>query len=72
MDGDPNKQNKNNVEIETTFSDNIFIFLQFFLPFGYDGLFALIMKWTNSYWITDLIFYLISGFFFILYFTKNI
>jgi hypothetical protein len=27
MDGDPNKQNKNNVEIETTFSDNFFIFL---------------------------------------------
>jgi len=39
----------------------------FFLPFGYDALFALIMKWTDSYWITDVIFYLISGVFFGVY-----
>jgi len=32
----------------------------FFLPFGYDALFKLILDFTGSYWITDLIFYLIS------------
>lgn len=40
----------------------------FFLPFGYDALFALIMKWTGSYWTADLIFYFISVVFFGLYF----
>ena len=40
----------------------------FFLPFGYDALFALIMKWTGSYWTTYLIFYFISAVFFGLYF----
>ncbi len=40
----------------------------FFLPFGYDALFALIMRWTGSYWTTDLIFYFISVVFFGLYF----
>lgn len=40
----------------------------FFLPFGYDALFALIMKWTDSYWITDVIFYFISACFFGVYF----
>ena len=39
----------------------------FFLPFGYDVLFLMIMELTNSFWITDGIFYLTSGFFFILY-----
>lgn len=36
----------------------------FFLPFGYDVLFAGIMKLTGSYLTTDLIFYLISFSFF--------
>jgi hypothetical protein len=45
---------------------SLFLF-SFFLPFGYDVLFAMIMKWTGSYWITDVIFYLISGLFFISY-----
>ena len=40
----------------------------FFLPFGYDAIFALIMKWTGSYWKADLVFYFISGLFFGLYF----
>jgi hypothetical protein len=39
----------------------------FFLPFGYDALFALIMELTGSYWIADAIFYGISGCFFVLY-----
>ena len=44
------------------------MFAMFFLPFGYDALFALIMKWTGSYWKADLVFYFISALFFGLYF----
>lgn len=40
----------------------------FFLPFGYDAIFALILKYTNSYWLTDGVFYIISGLFFMSYF----
>lgn len=39
----------------------------FFLPFGYDVIFVTIMNLTESYLITDLIFYLISGLFFTSY-----
>ena len=39
----------------------------FFLPFGYDALFKLIMELTGSYWIADAIFYGISGLFFVSY-----
>ena len=40
----------------------------FFLPLGFDALFALIMRWTGSFWVTDIIFYCISLSFFGLYF----
>jgi hypothetical protein len=40
----------------------------FFLPFGYDALFKLIMEITKSYWTTDIIFYVISGCFWLSYF----
>jgi uncharacterized BrkB/YihY/UPF0761 family membrane protein len=40
----------------------------FFNPFGFDILFAALMKWTNSYWHTVAIFYALSGLFFGLYF----
>jgi len=46
----------------------ILILATFFNPLGFDALFALIMKWTGSYWITDAIFYCLSAFFFGLYF----
>ena len=39
----------------------------FFLPFGYDFLFKLIMEVTGSFWVADLIFYGISGSFFACY-----
>lgn len=39
----------------------------FFLPFGYDALFKWIMDITGSYWIADIIFYCVSGLFFISY-----
>lgn len=35
----------------------------FFNPFGYDILFATIMHWTNSYWTTVSMFYLLAGLF---------
>lgn len=44
------------------------ILATFFNPFGFDAIFRLIMEWTGSYWITDLIFYCLSGLFFGLYF----
>ncbi len=40
----------------------------FFNPLGFDALFRTIMNWTGSYWITDIIFYGLSGLFFGLYF----
>jgi uncharacterized membrane protein len=39
----------------------------FFNPLGFDALFALVMKLTGSYWITDIIFYFLSASFFGLY-----
>jgi len=40
----------------------------FFNPLGFDAIFAFVMKLTSSYWTTDLIFYLTSAFWFMLYF----
>lgn len=39
----------------------------FFNPFGYNELFAGIMHYTHSYWITSCIFYGISGSLFLIY-----
>jgi hypothetical protein len=39
----------------------------FFLPFGYDALFKLMMEVTGSYWGADIVFYSISGCFWLLY-----
>jgi hypothetical protein len=39
----------------------------FFLPFGYDMLFKLIMEVSGSYWMADAVFYLVSGFFWLCY-----
>jgi len=44
------------------------ILATFFNPLGFDALFALVMEWTGSYLITDLIFYSMSIFFFSLYY----
>jgi len=43
------------------------ILATFFNPLGFDALFALVMKWTTSYLVTDIIFYSISIFFFSIY-----
>ena len=39
----------------------------FFLPFGYDALFKLIMDLSGSYWVADIVFYSISGCFWLSY-----
>jgi hypothetical protein len=39
----------------------------FFLPFGYDALFKMIMDATGSYWAADIVFYSISGSFWLSY-----
>lgn len=46
----------------------------FFLPFGYDFLFKTIMDITGSFWAADVIFYLISGSFFLsyIYYSKRL
>ena len=39
----------------------------FFLPFGYDALFKLIMDLSGSYWAADAVFYSISACFWLSY-----
>ena len=62
MDEDSEPENKKKT------SSVCLILATFLNPFGFDILFATIMKWTNSYWHTVLIFYFLSAFFFGLYF----
>jgi hypothetical protein len=51
----------------TTLKELFLMLAMFFLPFGYDALFKLIMDVTSSYWMADMVFYSISGCFFISY-----
>ena len=44
------------------------ILATFFNPLGFDAAFALVTEWTDSYIVTDVIFYGISACFFGLYF----
>ena len=52
----------------TKISTIVLMVATFFNPLGFDALFALVMKWTGSYWITDVIFYFLSALFFGVYF----
>jgi hypothetical protein len=52
----------------TFFKDLSLMLAMFFLPFGYDALFKLIMDLSGSYWIADIVFYSISASFFTCYF----
>jgi len=45
----------------------VLMIAMFFNPFGFDALFKIVMDMTGSYWITDIIFYCVSGLFFGLY-----
>lgn len=51
----------------TLYRDLSLMLAMFFLPFGYDMLFKLLMEVTGSYWIADIIFYSISGCFWLSY-----
>jgi hypothetical protein len=50
-----------------TYREVSLMLAMFFLPFGYDALFKMIMDISGSYWVADVVFYSISGFFWLLY-----
>lgn len=49
------------------YKDTSLMLAMFFLPFGYDALFKLIMDLSGSYWVADFVFYSISGCFWLSY-----
>jgi hypothetical protein len=49
------------------YKDTSLMLAMFFLPFGYDALFKLIMDMSGSYWVADVVFYSISGCFWLSY-----
>ena len=49
------------------YRDTSLMLAMFFLPFGYDALFKLLMEVTGSYWVADIVFYFISGCFWLSY-----
>jgi hypothetical protein len=49
------------------YKDTSLMLAMFFLPLGYDALFKLMMELTGSYWGADVIFYSISGCFWLSY-----
>jgi hypothetical protein len=51
----------------TFYKDTSLMLAMFFLPLGYDALFKLIMDLSGSYWVADVIFYSISGCFWLSY-----
>jgi succinate-acetate transporter protein len=51
----------------TFYKDTSLMLAMFFLPFGYDALFKLIMDLTGSYWVADIVFYSFSGCFWLSY-----
>jgi hypothetical protein len=51
----------------TLYKDTSLMLAMFFLPFGYDALFKLIMDLSGSYWVADAVFYSISGCFWLSY-----
>jgi len=51
----------------TFYKDTSLMLAMFFLPFGYDALFKLIMDMSGSYWVADIVFYSISGCFWLSY-----
>ncbi len=59
--------NKTRLAVKRNAATIALMIAMFFNPFGFDALFALVMKWTGSYWVADGIFYAISILFFLLY-----
>jgi hypothetical protein len=58
------KEKKKRLEF---YRDSSLMLAMFFLPFGYDALFKLMMDITGSYWGADVVFYSISGCFWLSY-----
>ena len=58
---------RNTIKRLTYMKDMSLMLAMFFLPFGYDFLFKTIMNATGSFWVADIIFYCISGSFFLSY-----
>jgi len=50
-----------------TMREGSLMMAMFFLPLGYDALFKLAMDLTGSYWGADIVFYSISGCFWLSY-----
>jgi len=70
MDPDGDKQNKiskREKQKNNFYKDTSLMLAMFFLPFGYDALFKLIMDMSGSYWVADIVFYSISGCFWLSY-----
>jgi len=61
------KKLKQKQERLTFYRDTSLMLAMFFLPFGYDALFKLIMDLSGSYWVADIVFYSISGCFWLSY-----
>lgn len=61
------KKLKEKTQRLTFYRDMSLMLAMFFLPFGYDALFKLIMDLTGSYWAADIVFYSISGCFWLSY-----
>ena len=59
--------NKTRLAVKRNAATIALMIAMFFNPFGFDALFALVMRWTGSYWVADGIFYAISILFFLLY-----
>jgi hypothetical protein len=55
-------------KIKENYLTAILMTAMFFNPFGFDLIFYTILQLTGSYLITSIIFYVISGFLFSLYF----
>jgi hypothetical protein len=61
------KDLKNKEKRLALYKDISLMLAMFFLPFGYDALFKLIMDMSGSYWVADIVFYSISGCFWLCY-----
>jgi len=65
---------KDRIKRFTFYKDTSLLLAMFFLPFGYDFLFKLIMDATGSYWAADITFYFLSGCFWLsfIYWSRSI
>ena len=60
-------EQKNDIKKSKLFKRYKFNISMFFLPLGYDLLFKTLLNITGNFWATDIIFYCLSGGFWLLY-----